>query len=109
MRVGLNNKGAPDMKATLPIAVLLAASQIAAAQTTGAGAPKAAQLSPLTVTGIASSPEFVFAVAPGDILPEPRRFGVIWMGREALGRALDLDGHSTTWCCALRRRPIARG
>jgi putative ABC transport system permease protein len=46
----------------------------------------------LTVTGIASSPEFVFAVAPGDILPEPRRFGVIWMGREALGRALDLDG-----------------
>ncbi len=46
----------------------------------------------LRVTGIASSPEFVFAVAPGDILPEPRRFGVVWMGREALGRALDLDG-----------------
>ncbi len=44
------------------------------------------------VTGIASSPEFVFAVAPGDILPEPRRFGVLWMNREALGRALDLDG-----------------
>lgn len=46
----------------------------------------------LRVVGIASSPEFVFAVAPGDILPEPRRFGVVWMGREALGRALDLDG-----------------
>ncbi|MBM4214076.1 MAG: FtsX-like permease family protein [Gammaproteobacteria bacterium] len=44
------------------------------------------------VTGIASSPEFVFAVAPGDILPEPRRFGVLWMNREVLGRALDLDG-----------------
>ncbi len=44
------------------------------------------------IVGIASSPEFVFAVAPGDILPEPRRFGVLWMGREALGRALDLDG-----------------
>ena len=44
------------------------------------------------ITGIASSPEFVFAVAPGDILPEPRRFGVLWMNREALGRALDLDG-----------------
>jgi Fe(3+) dicitrate transport protein len=40
------------MKVTLPIAVLLAASQIAAAQTTGTGTPKAAQLSPLTVTGI---------------------------------------------------------
>ncbi len=44
------------------------------------------------IVGIASSPEFVFAVAPGDILPEPRRFGVLWMGREPLGRALDLDG-----------------
>jgi putative ABC transport system permease protein len=46
----------------------------------------------VTVVGIASSPEFVFAVAPGAMLPEPERFGVLWMGREALGRAFDLDG-----------------
>jgi putative ABC transport system permease protein len=46
----------------------------------------------LEVVGIASSPEFVFAVAPGGMLPEPERFGVLWMGREALGRAFDLDG-----------------
>ena len=46
----------------------------------------------LEITGIASSPEFVFAVAPGAMLPEPERFGVIWMGREALGRAFDVDG-----------------
>lgn len=46
----------------------------------------------LTVVGIASSPEFVFAVAPGAMLPEPSRFGVVWMGREALGRAFDVDG-----------------
>ncbi|HWL63586.1 MAG TPA: FtsX-like permease family protein [Steroidobacteraceae bacterium] len=46
----------------------------------------------VTVTGIASSPEFVFAVAPGAMLPEPERFGVLWMNREALGRAFDLDG-----------------
>ncbi len=46
----------------------------------------------LQVVGVASSPEFVFAVAPGALLPEPARFGVIWMGREALGRAFDLDG-----------------
>jgi putative ABC transport system permease protein len=46
----------------------------------------------LDITGIASSPEFVFAVAPGAMLPEPERFGVLWMGREALGRAFDLDG-----------------
>jgi putative ABC transport system permease protein len=46
----------------------------------------------LEVVGIASSPEFVFAVAPGALLPEPERFGVVWMGREALGRAFDVDG-----------------
>ncbi|MEZ5501078.1 MAG: FtsX-like permease family protein [Steroidobacteraceae bacterium] len=46
----------------------------------------------VTIVGIASSPEFVFAVAPGALLPEPERFGVVWMGREALGRAFDLDG-----------------
>ena len=39
----------------------------------------------VTIVGVASSPEFVFAVAPGTLLPEPRRFGVLWMGREALG------------------------
>lgn len=46
----------------------------------------------ITIVGIASSPEFVFAVAPGAMLPEPERFGVLWMGREALARAFDLDG-----------------
>src|SRR5688500_615756 len=46
----------------------------------------------LEIVGIASSPEFVFAVAPGALLPEPERFGVIWMAREALGRAFDVDG-----------------
>lgn len=46
----------------------------------------------VTITGIASSPEFVFAVAPGAMLPEPERFGVLWMNREALGRAFDMDG-----------------
>jgi putative ABC transport system permease protein len=46
----------------------------------------------VTIVGIASSPEFVFAVAPGALLPEPERFGVLWMAREPLGRAFDLDG-----------------
>lgn len=46
----------------------------------------------LQIVGIASSPEFVFTVAPGAMLPEPARFGVLWMNREALGRAFDVDG-----------------
>ena len=44
------------------------------------------------IVGIASSPEFVFAVAPGSILPEPGRFGVLWINRNTLARALELDG-----------------
>lgn len=44
------------------------------------------------IVGIASSPEFVFAVAPGAMLPEPERFGVVWMERESLARAFDRDG-----------------
>ena len=46
----------------------------------------------LEIVGIASSPEFVFVVAPGALLPEPERFGVLWMGRESLARAFDVDG-----------------
>ncbi len=46
----------------------------------------------LVVVGVANSPEFVFVAAPGELFPQPERFGVIWMGREALGRAYDLDG-----------------
>ncbi|MFM7241370.1 MAG: TonB-dependent receptor family protein [Opitutia bacterium] len=40
------------MKTILPLVLLIAANGIALAQTTGAPAPQAAQLSPLTVTGI---------------------------------------------------------
>jgi putative ABC transport system permease protein len=46
----------------------------------------------LVVTGFANSPEFVFVSAPGELFPQPARFGVIWMGREALARAYDMDG-----------------
>lgn len=46
----------------------------------------------LSIVGIANSPEFVFVAAPGELFPQPARFGVIWMGREALARAFDLDG-----------------
>lgn len=47
--------------------------------------------SDIEVVGIASSPEFIFAVPIGAVLPDPQRFGVLWMGREALGRAYDRD------------------
>lgn len=46
----------------------------------------------VTITGIANSPEFVFVAAPGELFPQPERFGVIWMGRDALAQAFDMDG-----------------
>ena len=44
----------------------------------------------LRVTGTVLSPEFVYAVAPGQIFPDNRRYGIIWMNEEALAGALDL-------------------
>ncbi len=46
----------------------------------------------LTVVGIGLSPEYVYEVGPGMLFPDNRRFGVLWMARDALGPAFDLDG-----------------
>ena len=46
----------------------------------------------LVVVGIALSPEFIYAIGPGDIMPDDRRFGIIWMSEKALASAYDLDG-----------------
>jgi putative ABC transport system permease protein len=45
----------------------------------------------LSITGLVLSPEYIYAIAPGQIVPDARRFGVIWMGKEHLGAAYDLD------------------
>ncbi len=45
----------------------------------------------LRVVGIALSPEYVYAIAPGALMPDDRRFGVIWLGRDALEAAFDLE------------------
>ena len=47
----------------------------------------------LEIVGIALSPEYVYEVrGAGELYPDNKRFGIIWMGREALGQAFDLDG-----------------
>ncbi|HEX7124597.1 MAG TPA: FtsX-like permease family protein [Thermodesulfobacteriota bacterium] len=46
----------------------------------------------LAITGVVLSPEYVFQAGPGDLLPDDRRFGVLWMPRRALAAALDMDG-----------------
>lgn len=46
----------------------------------------------LDIVGIALSPEYVYAIGPGQLVPDEERFGVLWMSREALEAAYDLDG-----------------
>ena len=47
----------------------------------------------LRVVGIGLSPEYVYEVqGTGSIFPDNLRFGVIWMAREALGAAFDMEG-----------------
>ncbi len=46
----------------------------------------------LEVVGLALSPEYVYTIGPGALMPDDLRFGVIWMGRKTLQAAFDLDG-----------------
>jgi putative ABC transport system permease protein len=46
----------------------------------------------LTVVGTAIAPEHIYAVAPGSLYPDDQRYGIVWMSREALGPAYDMDG-----------------
>ncbi|MFT6456629.1 ABC transporter permease [Pseudophaeobacter arcticus] len=44
------------------------------------------------ITGLAQSPEFLYVTAPGELVPDDARFGVIWMHRSGLAAAYDLEG-----------------
>jgi putative ABC transport system permease protein len=46
----------------------------------------------LTIVGIALSPEYIYAVRPGEIVPDRRRYGIFWMGRRPLATAFDMEG-----------------
>ena len=46
----------------------------------------------LTVVGIALSPEYVYAIGPGALMPDDRRYGILWLGRDALAAAYDFEG-----------------
>jgi putative ABC transport system permease protein len=44
------------------------------------------------IAGLAQSPEFLYATAPGELIPDDARFGVIWMSNSAMSAAYDMDG-----------------
>lgn len=46
----------------------------------------------ISISGIALSPEFVLQVRPGALSPDYKRYAILWMGRDALSRAYDMEG-----------------
>ena len=50
------------------------------------------RLTTLRVSGTVLSPEHVYQVAPTDLLPDYRRYGILWMNRRALASAYGMDG-----------------
>lgn len=50
------------------------------------------RLQPVRVSGIALSPEYVFQISPGGVIPDFKRFGVLWMRRNVLEEAYQMEG-----------------
>jgi putative ABC transport system permease protein len=46
----------------------------------------------LRVVGHALSPEYIYVLTPGEIIPDDTRYGIIWMERRALASAFDMEG-----------------
>lgn len=61
------------------------------------------RLRTLTVSGHVLSPEFVYTIGPGSIMPDDRRYGLIWMGEEAAAAARDMGGAFNELALSLTR------
>ncbi len=60
----------------------------------------------LKIVGIALSPEYVYNIRPGEIVPDEGRFGLFWMGREALATAFDMEGGFNDVALTLRQGAV---
>lgn len=62
----------------------------------------------LVIVGTALSPEFIYTVGPGDLMPDDRRFAIIWMSEKALEGAYNLDGAFSSISVKLLRHASER-
>jgi len=46
----------------------------------------------LKIVGIVLSPEYVYSIAPGAMMPDSKRFGIFWMSRRSLEAAVKMKG-----------------
>jgi putative ABC transport system permease protein len=63
----------------------------------------------LTIVGIALSPEYIYEVGQGMLFPDNKRFGVLWMGREALASAFSMQGAFNEVSLTLAPRAFSKG
>jgi putative ABC transport system permease protein len=45
-----------------------------------------------TISGVALSPEFVYVLAPGQLMPDDKTFGILWLDRAVMEAAYDMRG-----------------
>ena len=46
----------------------------------------------LRITGIVLSPEYVYAIGPGDMVPDQRRYGILFVSNRMLSGIFDMEG-----------------
>lgn len=46
----------------------------------------------LRIVGIGLAPDYIYSIAPGELIPDERRFGIFWMGEKALEAATNRIG-----------------
>lgn len=61
------------------------------------------RLRELRIVGIGLSPEFIYSIGPGDLMPDDRRFAVLWMSERALAALFDLTGAFNSLTLTLSR------
>jgi putative ABC transport system permease protein len=46
----------------------------------------------LEIVGVALSPEYIYSIRPGELIPDDSRFGIFWMNGRDLAAAFDMEG-----------------
>jgi len=57
----------------------------------------------LTIVGIGLAPNYIWSIAPGEMIPDDTRFGIFWMGQAALEAATDRTEAINTLSLTLER------
>jgi putative ABC transport system permease protein len=55
----------------------------------------------LQIIGIALSPEYIYQLPEGEVLPDDRQFGVIWMGKTTMESVFNMEGGFNDLCLTL--------